>query len=164
MDMSVIDKERAAMCALNRLMGYDPIAAHRLLGALDTASAIFELDRRSRQEVLGPYSKHTDALTREAVEQAWEELEGLFRQGYRFVCCTDPDYPALLKECEDAPVGLYVRSGSPLTEVFGKRPEDTERLISEGRHLETQYIAALDLAAFEASIHRDPWPGPGFPI
>ena len=120
--MSVIDKERAAMCALNRLMGYDPVAAHRLLGALDTASAIFELDRRSRQDLLGPYSKHTDALTRETVEQAWEELEGLFRQGYRFVCCTDPDYPALLKECEDAPVGLYVRSESPLTEVFGKRP------------------------------------------
>ena len=58
---------------------------------------------------------------------------------------------------------LLIRTRS-VTEVFGKRPEDTERLISEGRHLETQYIAALDLAAFEASIHRDPWPGPGFPI
>ncbi len=58
---------------------------------------------------------------------------------------------------------LQIRARS-VTEVFGKRPEDTERLISEGRHLETQFIAALDFAAFETSVHRDPWPGPGFPI
>lgn len=58
---------------------------------------------------------------------------------------------------------LQIRACS-VTEVFGKRPEDTERLISEGKHLETQFIAAIDLAAFAASLHRDPWPGPGFPI
>ena len=58
---------------------------------------------------------------------------------------------------------LQIRARS-VTEVFGKRPEDTERLIEEGRHLETEFIAALDFAAFEASVHRDPWPGPGFPI
>ena len=35
---------------------------------------------------------------------------------------TDPEYPALLKECEDAPAGLYVRSSSPDSLVFGSRP------------------------------------------
>ena len=122
MEMSAIDKERAAMCALNRLLGYEPVTAHRLLDVLGSASAAFELDRCSVTEVLGPYSKHADGLTREAVDRAWEELAGLYRQGYRFICYTDPDYPALLKECEDAPVGLYVRSGFPFREVFGKRP------------------------------------------
>ena len=58
---------------------------------------------------------------------------------------------------------LQIRARS-VTEVFGKRPEDTDKLIREGCHLETQFIAALDFAAFEASVHRDPWPGPGFPI
>ena len=58
---------------------------------------------------------------------------------------------------------LQIRARS-VTEVFGKRPEDTERLLSESRLLETQFIAALDFAAFAASVHRDPWPGPGFPI
>ena len=58
---------------------------------------------------------------------------------------------------------LQIRARS-VTEVFGKRPEDTERLLSESSHLETQFIAALDFAAFAASVHRDPWPGPGFPI
>ncbi len=58
---------------------------------------------------------------------------------------------------------LQIRARS-VTEVFGKRPEDTERLLSESRYLETQFIAALDFAAFAASVHRDSWPGPGFPI
>lgn len=58
---------------------------------------------------------------------------------------------------------LQIRARS-VAEVFGKRPEDTDNLIREGRHLETQFIAALDFAAFEASVHYDPWPGPGFPI
>ena len=79
------------MCALNRLLGYEPVTAHRLLDVLGSASAAFELDRHSVTEVLGPYSKHADGLTREAVDRAWEELAGLCRQGYRFICDTDPD-------------------------------------------------------------------------
>ena len=121
-EMSMIDKEQAAMCALNRLLGYNPVTAHRLVSVLGSAAAVFELDPRSVPDALGAYSKQVDGLSREALDKAWEELEGLDRQGYRFICCTDPDYPALLKECEDAPVGLYVRSGSTPDEVFGERP------------------------------------------
>ena len=58
---------------------------------------------------------------------------------------------------------LQIRARS-VTEVFGKRTEDTRRLMEQGSHLETQFLAALDFAAFEASLSRDPWPGPGFPI
>ena len=58
---------------------------------------------------------------------------------------------------------LQIRARS-VTEVFGKRTEDTQHLTEQGRHLETQFLAALDFAAFEASLQHDPWPGPGFPI
>ena len=70
----------------------------------------------------------------------------------------------LLTVCTGAAgYALQIRARS-VTEVFGKRPEDTDKLLREGRHLETQFIAAIDFAAFAASLHRDPWPGPGFPI
>ena len=70
----------------------------------------------------------------------------------------------LLTVCTGAAgYALQIRARS-VTEVFGKRPEDTDKQLREGRHLETQFIAAIDFAAFAASLHRDPWPGPGFPI
>ena len=117
-----LDRERAALCALNRVFGYEPNVTHRLIGALGSASALFDLDRRSKEELLGPYSKHLPELEERAVEQAAQELETLAKQGCRFLCVTDEGYPALLKECEDAPAGLYIRSISDDDTLFGQRP------------------------------------------
>ena len=51
-----------------------------------------------------------------------------------------------------------------VTEVFGKRPEDTENLIAQADTLETAYLAALNELSLSESLHRDPWPHLGFPI
>ena len=117
-----LDRERAALCALNRVFGYEPNVTHRLIGALGSASALFDLDRRSKEELLGPYSKHLPELGEQAVESAAQELETLAKRGCRFLCVTDEGYPALLKECEDAPAGLYIRSISDDDTLFGQRP------------------------------------------
>lgn len=119
--MMEIDRERAALCALNRVFGYEPNVTHRLIGVLGSASALFDLDRRSKEELLGPYSKHLGELDAGAVERAGRELEDLSRKGCRFLGVTDEGYPELLKECEDAPAGLYVRSISDDGTLFGRR-------------------------------------------
>ncbi len=120
--MKSIDKERAALCALNRIFGYEPVVAHRLLDTLGSASALFEMDRGSRRDLLGPYSKHLPGMEGDVLGQSARELELLARQGCHFLGVTDPEYPELLKECEDAPAGLYVRSSSEDREIFGSRP------------------------------------------
>ena len=120
--MKDLDQERVALCALNRIFGYEPAITHRLLDILGSASALFEMDRRSREDLLGPFSKHLNDINGAALRQSECELDQLSREGYRFLGITEKGYPALLKECEDAPAGLYIRSGSTDSQLFTERP------------------------------------------
>lgn len=73
-----------------------------------------------------------------------------------------------------APLGLAVCTGaagyalriraSSVAEVFGKRPEDTQRLQEQSDRLLTEYADLLSRAAMHRAFHRDPWPRKGFPI
>lgn len=116
------ERERAALCALNRIFGYEPNITHRLLDTLGTASALFDLDRRGREDLMGPFCKHLNEINERELERSAQELEQLSKRGCRFLGITDEAYPALLKECEDAPAGLYIRSGSDDDVLFAKRP------------------------------------------
>ena len=120
--MKDIDRERAALCSLNRIFGYEPNITHRILDTLGTAAALFDLDRRGKEDLMGPFCKHLDEIGEQEVERSAQELEQLSKRGCRFLGITDAGYPALLKECEDAPAGLYVRSESDDATLFGKRP------------------------------------------
>jgi DNA processing protein len=42
--------------------------------------------------------------------------------GFRFIGLHDEDYPPLLRECPDPPLGLYVNGSSSPTEIFSLRP------------------------------------------
>ena len=120
--MKDIERERAALCALNRIFGYEPNLTHRILDTLGTASALFALDRRGREDLMGPFCKHLDEISEREVERSAQELERLAQHGCRFLGITDPDYPALLRECEDAPAGLYIRSESAPGTIFSGKP------------------------------------------
>lgn len=115
--------ERASFCALNRIFGFEPSIAHAIVGKTGSASAIFSMNRDERSDLLGRFSKYTDLTTRQELDKSLMELEGLPGKGCRFITIADSDYPALLKECPDPPLGLYFRSGSPPSEVFGLRPQ-----------------------------------------
>jgi len=91
------DRELAAVSALNRIYGSTPRKGLALLEKYGTAAAVPGLP-----------------LSGEA-----EQLEQLAAQGTRLVSCLSPDYPPLLKETPDHPVGLYV-TGTP-GRVFTRR-------------------------------------------
>ena len=48
----------------------------------------------------------------DTLEKEIEELEWLSDKGCRFVSLADEDYPDLLRECPDRPLGIYFRSAS----------------------------------------------------
>jgi DNA processing protein len=73
--------------------------------------------------VLGPYSAHTKGLKTASVEKEARELERLADGGISFMGWTEAAYPEALKQCEDAPVGLYIRSRTPVEELFRPRRE-----------------------------------------
>lgn len=113
--------ETVCHCALNRIFGFEPKIGHALTAYAGSASAIFEMDRQELFEALGPYSRYRDEICMRTLENAHEELERIGREGCTFLPCCSEDFPDLLADCDDPPLGLYCRSSSPPGEVFGNR-------------------------------------------
>ena len=111
--MSDLTLERAAWCALNTLFGFQPMTGHAIVRTLGCAAAAFLSGRNALRDRLGP-AGCLSRLGPQALDEAAESLYALGRQGVRFVTFADDAYPALLRECEDPPLGLYVRGGEDL--------------------------------------------------
>ncbi len=114
-------REKICSCALNRIFGFSPKVALALMTHFGSASEIFRLQTKDIDNLLGPYSKHRGLIRPDAVYSAEKELEELERMNVCFVGWNDGCYPELLKECEDAPVGIYIRSTTAPEELFSSR-------------------------------------------
>ena len=112
------DEEKYSLCALNRIFGFEPKVAHVLLSHLGNASEIFRMNEKEQTAILGPWSKYRGKISGRALDEAAEEVQKLAGKGISFLGCTEEEYPELLKECEDAPLGLYIRSRTPAEELF----------------------------------------------
>ena len=111
-------EEKASLCALNRIFGFEPKLAQALISHIGSATEVFRLNAKELEELTGPYFKYKGQICCKAFDSAAEELYSLERQGIQFCGITEDSYPALLKECEDAPVGLYIRSRTPAKELW----------------------------------------------
>ena len=106
--------------ALHALLGGAPKFTQDILaGGFRSAREVFSFDREHGGRFLEAFRRRAgvpdeDALFRKA-EQEYGRLGG---EGCRFVSIFDACYPALLRECPDAPLLLYVRSASSPEEVF----------------------------------------------
>ena len=106
---------------MNRIFGFEPKIGLELIAQLGSAASLFNLNDKELDLLLGHLPKYRDRITRAAVEAEERELENLESSGITFCGWTENCYPDLLKECEDPPVGLYVRSSTPLTELWAPR-------------------------------------------
>ena len=111
-------EEKACLCALNRIFGFEPKIGLALISHLGSASQVFRLDTETINSLIGPYSKYRDKITMAAVDQAAKELEQMDLKGICFCGITESTYPPMLKECEDPSIGLYIRSSTPLNELW----------------------------------------------
>ena len=98
-----------ALCALNKVFGYQPAKALALLGEVGQPVDLFD----------GSFS---ELLNADQLEWARRELARVENEGYRFVSLQDEDYPAPLTQLPDPPMGLYLRASSSPTEIWGLRP------------------------------------------
>lgn len=108
--------------ALNSVFGYEPKYSHNIIDALGSTEAIFALSPQERADLFGPYTRLAARLDKASLEHAHQEYERLKSQGYSFVSICDKAYPELLRDCPDAPILLYVRSGSSAESLFDGRP------------------------------------------
>lgn len=103
-------EETACLCALGKIFGFKPKIALALIEHLGGAREVFKTSRKDLELLLGPHSQFTDTIRKSSVYEAADELERYEKLNISYVGWTQEHYPSLLKECPDAPVGLYIRS------------------------------------------------------
>ena len=108
-----ITHEKACLCALNRIFGFEPKISQALISHLGSGTDIFSLNQEELDLLLGPHSKYRDCISARALENSYDELERLKSRGFDFIGCNELEFPSALKECEDCPTGLYIRGSSP---------------------------------------------------
>lgn len=149
-------KETICACALNRVFGYEPRISLRLVQELGSAEAVFDLSPEEIDGLLGPYSKYRGQIRREMLEKEEKELALLGENGCRFLPYTSPDYPGMLRECEDPPAGLYVKCTGDMSAVFNSRPAvavvGTRDMSPYGREWCVKIVDALSQAPAKPAI------------
>lgn len=132
-------EERIGLCALNRIFGFEPKVGAALVNEFGGAAEVFRHPADEIVEALVGFgrARYAPQVSWSAFESAAIELEGLQAEGCRFVGIGEAGYPALLRECEDPPLGLYFRGTSAPEQVFGGVPHiavvGTRNLTSYGR-------------------------------
>lgn len=154
-----MDKEkfsRISVLALNRIFGYEPKLSHHIIDTLGSPEAVFSLSGDELQSIFGPYSKYLPLINGRALENAEKELDRLTSSGYSVLSICDRSYPQLLKECEDAPAALYVRSGTDAGAIFNRHPAvsivGTRDISPYGKEWCERIVAALSRSPIKPMI------------
>ena len=115
--MSHID-EKHSLCALGQIFGFEPATALALISHCGSAEKVFRLSKDELENLTGPYFRHKGEISEDKIEKAARELKELEKKGIYYIGYTEEHYPAILKECNDAPIGLYIRSETPPEELW----------------------------------------------
>lgn len=119
--------ERQALLVLNALPNIGPITLNRLLADLGgDPRTVLAAPKRQLESVkgVGPVISDSVVTWRDHVDLAREE-ERMAKSGADFITTRDTDYPKLLKEIHDPPIGLYRRGrydfSHPCIAIVGSR-------------------------------------------
>ena len=114
-------EEKACLCALSKIFGFKPKIALALIEHLGGAREVFKIERHELELLLGPHTQYVDLIRKSAVYEAADELEQYSRLDISFIGFTEKYYPPMLMECPDAPIGLYIRSRTHVSELWPQK-------------------------------------------
>lgn len=114
--------ERVALCALNKIFGYHPRLGLDLLNESGSALELFSLNGPVNRPGVPGHPELAEQLNEKSLEWAFKELSRIREKGFLFLSIKDDGYPAVLRECEDPPLGLYLNGSSSPTEIFDMHP------------------------------------------
>ena len=113
--------EKVYYCTLNRLFGFRPDITRGIIDCLGSAGELFKMKLDSFWGQRGVFAQIAPMLNEKELQASEEELLMLGDRGIDFITIADKAYPELLRDCPDAPAGLYFKSCSPAEEVFNRR-------------------------------------------
>lgn len=149
-------KERRALCGLNKVLGYMPAVGHALMKCFGSAAGVFQATQETLRDALGAQRDLAEQLNASLLDWADQELTGIQERGCRFIAFGDEEYPGLLAECPDPPLGLYFRSASAPTAVFDLRPcvavVGTRDISPYGREWCRKLVGAMSEASVTPTI------------
>ena len=114
--------ERVALCALNKIFGYHPRLGLDLLNESGSALELFSVNGPVNLPGVPGHLELAEQLNEKSLEWAFKELARVREKGFLFLSIRDDGYPAVLRECEDPPLGLYLNGSSSPTEIFDMHP------------------------------------------
>lgn len=122
--------------ALTMAPAIGPVTARKLISKAGSASEVFRMNRATLEKIerIGPRLSQSIKSSM-LLEQAAKELEFLERHHISALYFKDAKYPARLKECEDAPILLYVRGSDGLSTKRALSVVGTRRASSYGKEL-----------------------------
>ncbi len=143
-----MDKERICLNALGTIFCYETAGALNLIQACGSAAQVFAAPANDLREMAGPagmkYVEQIGPAALEASEALLEKMEGT---AVRYITIEDDVYPALLRECPDPPLGLYVKSSDTSGNIFTDRPfisvVGTRDASSYGREWCSKIVSAM---------------------
>jgi len=145
------EKERVALLRLQITPGIGPVSARKLIGYFRSASAIFTKSENALLQIPGIGRAMVRNLLRQEFQNlAIEEWRKIQRLGIRCMACGDPEYPELLRQCEDAPLLLFLKGDFSFGEKRFISIVGTRNMTSRGRSFCEQFLR--DLAPYDPVV------------
>lgn len=120
--MMTYSDETLALCALNKIFGYHPALALSLLDQVTTPLDLFDGTWATLADGGEALLNLLPQLIPSQFDWARKELERVEAGGFRFLAYTHEDYPSILRELPDPPLGLYLNGSCAPAEIFDLRP------------------------------------------
>lgn len=150
-----MDANTIASFALGGIFRNRPRIAKAIYDNLGDTSAIFSLDATTLSQALGRDTEAVNAVLATDLEKKHRELEDIQAEGYRYVTIYSDLYPPLLRECPDAPLGLFILSDSDLDGVMTGRNTavvGTRDISSYGRQWCRNIVECLASSSLKPAI------------
>ena len=131
--------------ALTRMTGFNQQQALQLYRELGSAQAVYE-HRQDIGDVVADCSPRlVESLKNwdEALKRAAAEMTFVTKHGIRALTLADEDYPARLRECDDAPVILYYKGNCDLNRQRIVGIVGTRRCTAYGQDLTRRFVSRL---------------------
>lgn len=110
------EQEMVYTMALTRTPRISLVAQHRLMQAAGSATAVYEHRHHIRELLPEATPRLAEAMPQmeQQLDRARRELDYAREKKVEVLCLNDMDYPARLRECNDAPIVLYYKGNARL--------------------------------------------------
>lgn len=139
------EQERYYTMALTRLSGFSQQQALQLYRELGGGQAVYEHRHDIGDVVADCTPRLAEALKDwdDALKRAAVEMEFVTKHSIRVLTPNDEDYPARLRECDDAPLTLYYKGNADLNRQHIVGIVGTRRCTAYGQDLTRRFVSRL---------------------